>query len=212
MKLYVAAAAAVGSSPPVRGTLAAYSPKSAISRFIPACAGNTSCNVFSSARFSVHPRLCGEHFCAICANTLFPGSSPPVRGTLPTSRRRRLNLRFIPACAGNTASTPTPPPPYAVHPRLCGEHDSLSAQHGKSGGSSPPVRGTRICVSPRRVSTRFIPACAGNTYVDRLPREPQPVHPRLCGEHCRACFCNRFNAGSSPPVRGTPARRSDRSF
>ena len=66
------------------------------------------------------------------------------------------------------------------------------------------MRGTRAGrVRPHHVN-RFIPACAGNTELDRLVDTPAAVHPRLCGEHAwRPPRVLRLD-GSSPPVRGTP--------
>ena len=49
-----------GSSPRVRGTLAAAAGTGARNRFIPACAGNASGMSPSIRRMPVHPRVCGE--------------------------------------------------------------------------------------------------------------------------------------------------------
>ena len=49
-----------GSSPHTRGTLAAWRPRSAPPRFIPAYAGNASSPVYGSRRLPVHPRIRGE--------------------------------------------------------------------------------------------------------------------------------------------------------
>ena len=91
------------------------------------------------------------------------GSSPPVRGTLREVKRDDLDLRFIPACAGNTLGHDPPHYNLPVHPRLCGEHMPQSRQGQRQGGSSPPVRGTPGIVVRKDISLRFIPACAGNT-------------------------------------------------
>ncbi len=132
------------------------------------------------------------------------GSSPRVRGT----QRRLVQIgqphRFIPACAGNTTKPLFRRAGTAVHPRVCGEHTATDEPGTFLGGSSPRVRGT-----PRRGRWRggrhwFIPACAGNTcWRHRAGLDP-PVHPRVCGEHCRqrCWWCRR--RGSSPRVRGTP--------
>ncbi len=198
-------ASPAGSSPRVRGTPGRHRAGERPHRFIPACAGNTSCWTTSGERWTVHPRVCGEHYSAGQAHALGRGSSPRVRGTPPRSASGRRRPRFIPACAGNTSgsccgcrrgngSSPrvrgtrltfacrrrsTP-----VHPRVCGEHYSNARRVSWSFGSSPRVRGTRR----RRAATP----------------PPTPVHPRVCGEHPMTAWSTTSTSGSSPRVRGTP--------
>ena len=74
------------------------------------------------------------------------GSSPRVRGTRKDGKAAPRLHRFIPACAGNTASALVKPCSRTVHPRVCGEH----LPRGRGGGAE----------------RRFIPACAGNTQPD----------------------------------------------
>ena len=112
----------LGSSPPVRGTLAPGAVGSRQSRFIPACAGNTSGQVMSAATLPVHPRLCGEHSASARGFINRFGSSPPVRGTRGHGHGGARRLRFIPACAGNTRAPSPVTEAVTVHPRLCGEH------------------------------------------------------------------------------------------
>ena len=91
-----------GSSPRVRGTRKqAFAPKT-LGRFIPACAGNTPTSSMRSKRQPVHPRVCGEHIIESVINILHDGSSPRVRGTHQEPDMLRQQMRFIPACAGNT--------------------------------------------------------------------------------------------------------------
>ena len=143
-----------GSSPPVRGTPSAPWPTSPLTRFIPACAGNTTISERTHHPSAVHPRLCGEHHRVGVVSLCSAGSSPPVRGTLPESVRWRHVYRFIPACAGNTTRGtnvrktapvdrfipacggehfPVQHAPLAlrhsVHPRLCGEHTNTHADN-----------------------------------------------------------------------------------
>ena len=92
----------VGSSPRVRGTHHRDLDLSAPHRFIPACAGNTRTAASRSRKTEVHPRVCGEHWGSGTAASCRPGSSPRVRGTPLQDRLVRAQLRFIPACAGNT--------------------------------------------------------------------------------------------------------------
>ena len=196
-----------GSSPPVRGTLRLFQAAVDCRRFIPTCAGNTVCPTCTLPSQSVHPRLCGEHMTRLGKPERDAGSSPPVRGTRATPDPKRHGGRFIPACAGNTATRGNAWPPIPVHPRLCGEHFAFGARTADEDGSSPPVRGTRCAFARARCLVRFIPACAGNTRFWSSPSCGKTVHPRLCGEHCLPVGPPSVDRGSSPPVRGTLARR-----
>ena len=192
-----------GSSPRVRGTPETAPQDRRPRRFIPACAGNTRRTVRQWFQPTVHPRVCGEHG-AIGIEVCVPnGSSPRVRGT-----RHRRPLwgrcqRFIPACAGNTRAGPAGADLEPVHPRVCGEHGLRRGLSRPRGGSSPRVRGTQERHPSRRRGFRFIPACAGNTPRESVPRNRSTVHPRVCGEHNLAVGEKDRKTGSSPRVRGT---------
>ena len=95
-----------GSSPRVRGTDHRSTAPRAVSRFIPACAGNRMLLKLKSKLTSVHPRVCGEQTCQVPANYSRSGSSPRVRGTVTTARLTLGDRRFIPACAGNRRQLP----------------------------------------------------------------------------------------------------------
>ena len=93
-----------GSSPRVRGTRSGPS--------------------LPPGRCPVHPRACGEHEPNGRDAHLVPGSSPRVRGTRHLSFLFSVELRFIPARAGNTQRRADRESPRPVHPRACGEHPS----------------------------------------------------------------------------------------
>ena len=135
----------------------------AILRFIPACAGNTLLESQKSIMSTVHPRVCGEHLSQCRFKSFTFGSSPRVRGTPDLGGGRPVGHRFIPACAGNTANGKPLPTDDAVHPRVCGEHPSITSFICSKTGSSPRVRGTLPMLCCPVISRRFIPACAGNT-------------------------------------------------
>ena len=96
----------VGSSPRVRGTdMENLSPMQQ-GRFIPACAGNRLSAVMARSILSVHPRVCGEQRGSVSRLHCTPGSSPRVRGTGFDALVKSIRRRFIPACAGNSTTTP----------------------------------------------------------------------------------------------------------
>ena len=131
-----------------------------------------------------------------------------MRGTRPRYPRHGDCRRFIPACAGNTAQLWPQPARPAVHPRVCGEHTAGITSRLMLSGSSPRVRGTRPPISAKVWSSRFIPACAGNTRPSQSATVRMPVHPRVCGEHLIIPPTIANVPGSSPRVRGTPTARA----
>ncbi len=134
-----------------------------------------------------------------------PGSSPRLRGTRDRGRPSAACRRFIPASAGNTPPRPAWPDIASVHPRVCGEHTSMSSANMRTHGSSPRLRGTLGDDHARAFRARFIPASAGNTAGIECRRICRPVHPRVCGEHASFTGAISATAGSSPRLRGTLA-------
>ncbi len=91
-----------GSSPRGRGTHYVPLAYSATDRFIPAWAGNTEPTTEFGAKFTVHPRVGGEHGSTGTIDPAVVGSSPRGRGTRQHSSGSVPLRRFIPAWAGNT--------------------------------------------------------------------------------------------------------------
>ena len=99
----IASAASLnGSSPRMRGTRHSGKTMDALSRFIPAHAGNTRRTMLPFGRLSVHPRACGEHSPVDNTVNAIVGSSPRMRGTPLPGNPNYPCTRFIPAHAGNT--------------------------------------------------------------------------------------------------------------
>ena len=90
-----------GSSPRLRGTVVRIQCMATAIRFIPAPAGNGSTRPSIIAPLTVHPRACGERSIITRRRTLATGSSPRLRGTGVLVELRTLQIRFIPAPAGN---------------------------------------------------------------------------------------------------------------
>ena len=196
----------VGSSPRARGTPGLPGSGKTLSRFIPACAGNTPTTRRADAGAPVHPRVRGEHRNARPVRPLRSGSSPRARGTPGGRLSPVARLRFIPACAGNTPAISAMSAMCSVHPRVRGEHLTPELCGTLDRGSSPRARGTRRSAFASQRRTRFIPACAGNTCSWRPAPRARSVHPRVRGEHCIRLKRNGAFVGSSPRARGTPIR------
>ena len=176
-----------GSSPRVRGRLAAPLPEISPAGLIPAGAGQTSASMSESAAARAHPRGCGADRRADKQQAHVAGSSPRVRG-----RRRARPVRtgahgLIPAGAGQTTYTPR------------GKNLTL--------GSSPRVRGRRWLRGQRQHRQGLIPAGAGQTGHWHFRHHRPGAHPRGCGADDELYFNGGEHRGSSPRVRGRPATR-----
>ena len=75
----------------------------------------------------------------------------------------KISNRFIPAGAGNSKISNLAANPVTVYPRRCGEQPGLLLDAAYIGGLSPQVRGTAAPPAARTITTRFIPAGAGNS-------------------------------------------------
>ena len=196
-------AAALGSSPHVRGTRACHMLEHEPAGIIPACAGNTRVPDVVQVEDGDHPRMCGEHMPALSSALAKPGSSPHVRGT-PLAESAGLEVGgIIPACAGNTQAGDDRLQGGEDHPRMCGEHLRAHCSWLLPKGSSPHVRGTLFPDVGNILVMGIIPACAGNT--DCRSRSTCYIrdHPRMCGEHQAGFTIGQNRLGSSPHVRGT---------
>ena len=197
-----------GSSPRVRGTAPQLAQLQDGVRFIPAGAGNRPWSAACRRRHSVHPRGCGEQVSVVVPTACTDGSSPRVRGTGQRRPAVELELRFIPAGAGNRSPGRRPSGRNTVHPRGCGEQIMSPRARPTPVGSSPRVRGTGADGRLAQQGARFIPAGAGNRGRGRCSTCWPPVHPRGCGEQCYYEPAGAYADGSSPRVRGTEHRRA----
>ena len=195
-----------GSSPRARGTLFNSVSRHRSSRFIPACAGNTWCWPVRGPSAAVHPRVRGEHRPGIRRESTPTGSSPRARGTPPIFAPKVDQIRFIPACAGNTVALGARPRVFSVHPRVRGEHRRIVVFADHDRGSSPRARGTQRSLCGGGLRRRFIPACAGNTDTEAAHCVGVTVHPRVRGEHVGLHQLREFGARFIPACAGnTPA-------
>ena len=87
-----------------------------------------------------------------------------------------------------------------------GEHKTPMWQSPASGGSSPHARGAPQLQGELEDQAGIIPACAGSTPVEGVPRARPRDHPRMRGEHCMLHWGGTVERGSSPHARGAHVR------
>ena len=90
-------------------------------RIIPAHAGQTPAMPHRAGSSPDHPRACGANMVTLFAETTVIGSSPRMRGKLP--------------------STSMSVPPSTDHPRACGANAAVRRSFMIPSGSSPRMRG-----------------------------------------------------------------------
>ncbi len=194
---------ASGLSPLARGTPSITSTGAWRKRFIPAGAGNTPSAECRHTACAVYPRWRGEHTKLLTGNQHFSGLSPLARGTPGSGAIGLVELRFIPAGAGNTSPSLSPVNNNSVYPRWRGEHFHCQAWRTANFGLSPLARGTRCWLWERQAGCGFIPAGAGNTGKTALMTDAPAVYPRWRGEHPLTISVPFNIPGLSPLARGT---------
>ncbi len=192
-----------GSSPRARGTGQQVDYGIDRARFIPACAGNRVKQTAGVSVAPVHPRVRGEQLHAAGPEWDLNGSSPRARGTVDRTTRRAVVQRFIPACAGNRRGSSFARVSSQVHPRVRGEQSPPAGGAGQKPGSSPRARGTAYSHDAACWKLRFIPACAGNSFLSLILSSIYTVHPRVRGEQWYTALTITCRTGSSPRARGT---------
>ena len=111
-------------------------------------------------------------------------------------------FRLIPAGAGKTREMRFLPIPDSAHPRRCGENGKAALVSHSVVGSSPQVRGKRLCAKFVHMRFRLIPAGAGKTHQMAFFLNSGSAHPRRCGENISTMDEEQTARGSSPQVRG----------
>ena len=174
---------AYGSSPHTRGAQRLSKTGRSGPRIIPAYAGSTPASLWRSGGGRDHPRIRGEHGDQWGQDRVRVGSSPHTRGALPPSARRSSIKGIIPAYAGSTPFTASPPRTVRDHPRIRGEHLATRRPRTSIPGSSPHTRGARDEALRDGKNPGIIPAYAGSTSPARATTPSTPDHPRIRGEH-----------------------------
>ena len=195
----------IGSSPRMRGKLAAGARRRGRRRIIPAHAGQTPAEPWKKPARSDHPRACGANFSAIGFPALTSGSSPRMRGKLGHGQVVSAGKRIIPAHAGQTCSKATNSCARTDHPRACGANLKIGASGSEQDGSSPRMRGKLRGLFVDVAQVRIIPAHAGQTRTRSGDGTLSQDHPRACGANSADVILCASIAGSSPRMRGKPA-------
>ena len=152
-----------GSPPHTRGTLSAISSGMGRARITPAYTGNT-CVYISSPHIQL-------------------GSPPHTRGTPLQYLKEELPTRITPAYTGNTVALQSLTSRNKDHPRIHGEHKSITEFSTFHQGSPPHTRGTLLDPHIRKSTAKD--------------------HPRIHGEHSKSWHRQHGTQGSPPHTRGT---------
>ena len=193
-----------GLSPRVRGNPARSAFSGAMTRSIPASAGEPHRPGPSPDPAQVYPRECGgTHRWRIYAAN-HDGLSPRVRGNRADGCAGSTSTRSIPASAGEPGLSGWRLRSQKVYPRECGGTQPASPQPTPASGLSPRVRGNRADKERLRSKTGSIPASAGEPLRTGRLRRPTRVYPRECGGTIIRARLTALRRGLSPRVRGNP--------
>ena len=193
-----------GPSPRARGAPAVPGADPRARGTIPACAGSTRQPPRLPSTGRDHPRVRGEHPDMNVTDVHVEGPSPRARGARVGTTGGRLPAGTIPACAGSTCGGTGSTTTAWDHPRVRGEHASVSNRTRSTGGPSPRARGAPPNVRDIASTVGTIPACAGSTHRRADHRRRRGDHPRVRGEHHSSHRLPRLWSGPSPRARGAP--------
>jgi hypothetical protein len=104
-----------------------------------------------------------------------------VRGKPCHRLQHGVRVRPIPACAGETRSLAPLGRPIRADPRACGGNLTRNLAISTSTGRSPRVRGKQVLKHGRPLGVGPIPACAGETIMERIGTRSRKADPRVCG-------------------------------
>ena len=93
---------------------------------------------------------------------------------------------ITPAYAGSTCKVRLSGSVRWDHPRVCGEHVSMTERMRLSSGSPPRMRGAQCHWWKNDYGRGITPAYAGSTMTVYETADSMKDHPRVCGEHPQA--------------------------
>ena len=177
-------------------------------RSIPAYAGDPRLSAASGICTAVYPRLRGGSCRLPVRCYRAEGLSPPTRGILGFPLGASVNIRSIPAYAGDPANGLPIHIGIQVYPRLRGGSDPACIMRAAKYGLSPPTRGIPIRLGYYPKLRGSIPAYAGDPSDMDVNVHAKKVYPRLRGGSAAASSQASHSWGLSPPTRGIPCCRS----
>ena len=125
-----------------------------------------------------------------------------MRGKQVGYRRVALDIRIIPAHAGQTMCMADFCRSHTDHPRACGANLAGLQKRKLHVGSSPRMRGKHDGFQIAGLDGRIIPAHAGQTNACPYGKRSKPDHPRACGANALSAAVRSVISGSSPRMRG----------
>ena len=191
-----------GLSPRGRGKLLCYVPTAVRPRSIPAWAGETNRAGRHRYILKVYPRVGGGNLRLRSPKWRSPGLSPRGRGKPPGGGRRAMVSGSIPAWAGETAYHLRRGKYNAVYPRVGGGNSSQSRMESITRGLSPRGRGKPLHRGRGGISSRSIPAWAGETDTGGRNCSTGAVYPRVGGGNAGDDMPDKAIGGLSPRGRG----------
>ena len=171
---------------------------------IPACAGEPALASRGTPATGVYPRVCGGTVLVEDGGADDSGLSPRVRGNRGWSQGLQMQLRSIPACAGEPQERSDRSGDGRVYPRVCGGTSGARRRRAIRQGLSPRVRGNPRARAHGDDVSRSIPACAGEPPRRGRAQELGRVYPRVCGGTSSEDAGTSAGRGLSPRVRGNP--------
>ena len=186
-----------------------------ITRIIPAHAGQTRSRTSGTRWPPDHPRACGANKIDHADGGVQVGSSPRMRGKPLIRIPVGLEVRIIPAHAGQTPCAVRPRPWWPDHPRACGAnfgtlgvrvHLTLPAIGFQQQvlGHVDTDRGGHRAPSLVRANTTYVP---GSTSMARAVNTPAGVNACTLPPATRRHLSSA--TGSSPRMRGKRAGKPD---
>ncbi len=138
----------------------------------------------------------------VCGVFPLAGLSPRVRGNPTEEFSAKVQIRSIPAGAGEPLEIQAFRYTSRVYPRGCGGTFTKNAQWTQTAGLSPRVRGNRAYTIDEALNQRSIPAGAGEPSCYCHQPSATQVYPRGCGGTLCTLFDYPSSGGLSPRVRG----------